>query len=41
MLAVAGGEEVGRVKEERLKASRFAQNGLTGNSASLAFLEES
>jgi hypothetical protein len=41
MLAVAEEEEVGRVKEEQLKASRFARNKLTGNSASLAFSEES
>jgi hypothetical protein len=40
MLAVAEGKGVGRVKEERLKASRFARNRLIGNSASLVFLEE-
>jgi hypothetical protein len=41
MLIVAGEEGVRRVKEERLKASRFARNGLIGNSTSLVFLGES
>jgi hypothetical protein len=41
MLAVAEREGAGRVKEKQSKASRFARNRLTGNSASLAFSEES